>query len=132
MILVCLIPVTHAFFCQPRAAARARSLILSRVVGTAEVVILRLEVKLLTIPTPDRSLLINPARECGKHILLRYLWESRTYLRFLCLIPLHIPPFFPSIPVHSWLHADVKHSTLVVFARLDEVRTTWRFNPNKL
>lgn len=60
--LVCLIPVTHTFFREPRAAARACPLVLPRVVGAAQVVVLRLEVELLTVPTSDWSLLIEEDR----------------------------------------------------------------------
>lgn len=51
------IPVAHALFRESRTAARASPFVLPRVVGAAEVVVLRLEVKFLAVPTSNRSLL---------------------------------------------------------------------------
>ena len=50
-------PVTHALFRKPRTAPWACPLEFPRVVSAAEVMILRLEVELLAVPTSDWPLL---------------------------------------------------------------------------
>lgn len=57
--------MTHALLREPWTTARASPLILPRVIGATEVVILWFEVKLLAVPTADRSLLVGCA--AGTH-----------------------------------------------------------------
>lgn len=50
-------PMTHTLFRKPGTAPRTGSLVLSRVVSAAEVVVLRLKIELLAVPTSDWPLL---------------------------------------------------------------------------
>lgn len=54
--------MTHTLFRKPWTAPRAGPLVLSRVVSAAEVVVLRLKIELLAVPTSDWSLLAYRAR----------------------------------------------------------------------
>lgn len=64
-------PVAHALFREPRTDARASPFVLPRVVGAAKVVVLSLEVKLLAVPTSNRTLLEFQAHVYNKTAIPR-------------------------------------------------------------